>query len=156
MTFRDTAFCHRCEQFCSITPRSDPDLSSIYWAEVMSLDCQPFSQCGAHTNWLDGSLLPAMVVLYSTRYYSPDSLLSENVPRFPVDLCTSILCSQSPAVLKSELARPDLLDADSEDEFDGTQRMEEFVQPYYALPVTSINSPRSTPSNRKFVLSKLG
>ena len=104
--FRATDHCKVHGQQCFVSPRHDPRYRSSYWIEMSGNTCCPWSGMSTHNGWLDVATLPFLVWGFSTRFYEPDSVFQENVPRFPESELMSIIGDMSEGVLKDIHTRP--------------------------------------------------
>ena len=107
--FNDTDYCFVHETQCPISPRDDPTHRQSYWVEASGNTCCPWSGMATGNGWLDAATLPFLTWAYSTRFFEPDSVLQENVPRFPADVLSNIISSFEDGVLKHINTRPLLL-----------------------------------------------
>ena len=91
--FEETAYCLVHDRKCHLSPRSDLEYRSAYWMEGAGHMCCPWSSmpCGGGAKWLDWATLTFLVWAYSVRFFEPDSVLEENVPRFKHDALSDIL-----------------------------------------------------------------
>ena len=104
--FNELDWCLQHEQFCPISPRSNPELKDALWIEAAGNTCCPWSVMSDLSGWLDGSTLPFLVWCYSCRFYEPDQILQENVAGFDLDKLVAILNSDSGHQLKHVNTRP--------------------------------------------------
>ena len=108
--FNDKDFCVVHNRMCHISPRHSKDFKNAYWIEASGNTCCPWSGMSTGNGWLDKATLPFFTWAYSTRYYEPDTILQENVPRFPESMIMEIVGNFSPGVIKDMCTRPLLKD----------------------------------------------
>ena len=104
--FNETDFCLVHNQQCFVSPRRCDEHKQSYWIECSGNTCCPWSGMSTQNGWLDTATLPFLTWAYSTRFYEPDSIYQENVPRFPEAELLAIIGDFADGVLKDICARP--------------------------------------------------
>lgn len=114
VTFKENAYCFKCQHDCPISPRSCPRHRMARWIEVGGHTCDPWTAMGSGGGFCDNATLPAMVWMHAARYFEPDDILMECTPCFDPEPFLQILNqteqlaadSQSIAMPKHPLSRP--------------------------------------------------
>ena len=91
--FEESAFCIRHGTMCPINPRAAQGMEQSLWVECAGTTCCPFSAMGAGGHWLDKATAACLTWAFSVRYYLPDIVLHECVPRFTEGTLNEILGS---------------------------------------------------------------
>ena len=119
--FQERVECAICGQRCFVSPRSDPELSDMYWVECGGNTCGPWSMAGNRDGWLHLATLPAFTWAYSAKFFRPDTIIQENSPNFDEAVFIQIWCAEQlpdPPLSVFVLVGDDAADSESEAELE--------------------------------------
>jgi len=132
--FNETAWCIVRQQECYISPRHEKQHEKSYWVEASGNTCCPWSGMSSGNGWLDRATLPFLTWAYSTRYYEPDTILQENVARFPEAELVSIIGDFRPGVIKDLKTRPLVKEEEGADKRKYCLQVQQFTPTQLGIP----------------------
>ena len=89
--FKEKAWCVKHNDYCFISPRSDPRFRSARWIDVGGHTCNPWTPMGSMNHFLDKATIPALVWVHSMRFFEPDDIIVERTPFFEPEAFHKVL-----------------------------------------------------------------